>query len=78
MSYMFRPPKGHLQDDIQRILESARIIYGREVPLIQIMPQVLLSLNQFLKYNLLTHRPVKSWVHYTTSCNTQSSVPEDG
>ena len=24
------------------------------------------------------HRPVTSWVHYTTSCNTQSSVPEDG
>ena len=24
------------------------------------------------------HRPVTSSVHYTTSCNTQSSVPEDG
>ena len=24
------------------------------------------------------HRPAKSWVHYTTSCNTQSSAPEDG
>jgi hypothetical protein len=23
-------------------------------------------------------RPVTSWVHYTTSCNTQSSVSEDG
>ena len=23
-------------------------------------------------------RPAKSWVHYTTSCNTQSSAPEDG
>ena len=22
--------------------------------------------------------PATSWVHYTTSCNTQSSVPEDG
>ena len=22
--------------------------------------------------------PAKSWVHYTTSCNTQSSAPEDG
>ena len=22
--------------------------------------------------------PPTSWVHYTTSCNTQSSVPEDG
>jgi len=22
-------------------------------------------------------RPATSWVHYTTSCNTQSSVPED-
>ena len=22
--------------------------------------------------------PVLQWVHYTTSCNTQSSVPEDG
>ena len=22
--------------------------------------------------------PATSWLHYTTSCNTQSSVPEDG
>jgi len=24
------------------------------------------------------YRPATSWVHYTTSCNIQSSVPEDG
>ena len=24
------------------------------------------------------NRPATSWVHYTTSCNTQSSAPEDG
>ena len=24
------------------------------------------------------HRPATSWVYYTTSCNTQSSAPEDG
>ena len=24
------------------------------------------------------YRPETSWVHYTTSCNTQSSAPEDG
>ena len=24
------------------------------------------------------HRPATSWVHYTTSCNTQSSAPLDG
>ena len=23
-------------------------------------------------------RPATSWVHYTTSCNTQSSAPEEG
>ena len=23
-------------------------------------------------------RPATSWVHYTASCNTQSSAPEDG
>jgi len=23
-------------------------------------------------------RPAASWVYYTTSCNTQSSAPEDG
>ena len=27
---------------------------------------------------VLCSRPATSWVHYTTSCNTQSSVPEDG
>ena len=25
-----------------------------------------------------SHRPATSWVHYTTSCNKQSSAPEDG
>ena len=24
------------------------------------------------------YRPKRSWVHYTTSCNTQSNSPEDG
>ena len=24
------------------------------------------------------NRPATSWVHYTTSCNTQSSASEDG
>jgi len=24
------------------------------------------------------YRPATSWIHYTTSCNTQSSAPEDG
>ena len=24
------------------------------------------------------HRPATSWVQYTTSCNTQTSAPEDG
>ena len=29
--------------------------------------------------NLLPdYRPATSWVHYTTSCNTQSSASEDG
>ena len=27
---------------------------------------------------LASHQPATSWVHYTTSCNTQSSAPEDG
>ena len=27
---------------------------------------------------LAGHRPATSWVHYTTSCNTQSSAPKDG
>ena len=34
-------------------------------------------------YNAVPHdvagyRPATSWVHYTKSCNTQSSAPEDG
>jgi len=31
-----------------------------------------------LWYNAPTMLPATSWVHYTTSCNTQSSVSEDG
>ena len=27
---------------------------------------------------IILPRPATSWVHYTTSCNTQSSAPEDG
>ena len=29
-------------------------------------------------HDVAVHRPATSWVHYTTSCNTQSSAPEDG
>ena len=29
-------------------------------------------------HDVAGHRPATSWVHYTTSCNTQSSIPEDG
>ena len=29
-------------------------------------------------HDVAGHRPAKSWLRYTTSCNTQSSVPEDG
>jgi hypothetical protein len=28
--------------------------------------------------NVPTMLPASSWVHYTTSCNTQSSAPENG
>ena len=31
-----------------------------------------------LWYNAPTMLPALQWVHYTTSCNTQSSAPEDG
>ena len=27
---------------------------------------------------LPAYRPATSWVHYTTSCDTQSSAPDDG
>ena len=30
------------------------------------------------KRELPSYRPATSWVHYTTSCNTQTSAPEDG
>ena len=29
-------------------------------------------------HDVAGHWPATSWVHYTTSCNTQSSGPEDG
>ena len=28
-------------------------------------------------HDVAGHWPATSWVHYTTSCNTQSSAPED-
>ena len=31
-----------------------------------------------IPFSSTCHRPATSWVHYTTSCNTQSSAPEDG
>jgi hypothetical protein len=30
------------------------------------------------QYDVASYRPATSWVHYTTSCNTQSSVLEYG
>jgi len=35
-------------------------------------------LSECLSTNSNSHQPATSWVHYTTSCNTWSSVPEDG
>ena len=29
-------------------------------------------------HDVAGHRPATSWVHYTTSCNKQSSAPEGG
>jgi hypothetical protein len=29
-------------------------------------------------HDVAGHQPATSWVHFTTSCNTQSSAPEDG
>jgi hypothetical protein len=29
-------------------------------------------------HDVVGHRLATSWVHYTTSCNTKSSAPEDG
>ena len=29
-------------------------------------------------HDVAGHQPATSWVHYTTSCNTQSSAPNDG
>jgi hypothetical protein len=40
------------------------------------MEQSLTGIN--LGTPLPGYRPTTSWVHYTTSCNTQSSAPEDG
>jgi len=40
ISYMFRPPRGHHQGDIQNVSGSVHIIYGREISLLQIMLQV--------------------------------------
>ena len=31
-----------------------------------------------LQHDVAGQRPATPWVHYTTSCNTQSSAPEDG
>jgi hypothetical protein len=43
-------------------------------------PARKLSANMYDIYHsqLPGYRPAKSWVHFTTSCNTQSSDPEDG
>ena len=36
------------------------------------------SLKHKNTHDVAGQRPATSWVHYTTSCNTQSSAPEDG
>ena len=39
---------------------------------------MLSSLELLINHYCPGYRLATSWVHYTTSCNTQSSVPEDG
>ena len=46
-------------------------------------PTMLPATGQTVCYSLwynapMMYWPATSWVHYTTSCNTQSSAPEDG
>jgi hypothetical protein len=38
----------------------------------------VLQLVVWCTHDVAGHRPATSWVHYTTSCNTQSGAPEDG
>ena len=47
---------------------------------IQLVVQTDLSFQctMFPVHEVAGHRPATSWVHYTTSCNTQSSAPEVG
>ena len=65
---------------------SVALVRERTIPTERPLPVGEVSANWATK--ILTHhllwaffpgrRPATSWVHYTTSCNTQSSAPEDG
>ena len=46
--------------------------------LIKYLESVLWRVAKRLSYIVAGRWPATSWVHYTTSCNTQSSAPEDG
>ena len=48
--------------------------------LIKYTKSILWRVAKRLSYieDALCNGPATSWVHYTTSCNTQSSAPEDG
>ena len=38
----------------------------------------MLQLVVYCTHDVAGHRPATSWVHYITSCNTQSNAPEAG
>ena len=54
-------------------LVSSLSVSGRPVHRLRENCRAVLS-----QHDVAGRWPATSWVHYTTSCNTQSSAPEDG
>ena len=53
--------------------ENAFYIFNQQIYFI-----IWYLLDRICTHDVAGQRPATSWVHYTTSCNTQSSAPEDG
>jgi len=56
-------------------MNSSSLLAHQPIPTFNRYAQLI---NLCTPHDVAGRRPATSWVHYTTSCNTQSSAPEDG
>jgi hypothetical protein len=66
---------GRMRDDTHKLISDAKMFEAKSASETSISAG---GIDKCIAVDVAGHLPGTSWVHYTTSCNTQSSAHEDG